>query len=64
MTKDQSTTTDDRPTYNELLETLEGLTSSLCPWKIAPVLKAAGYAVDTWRAAHRHARATIAKAKQ
>jgi len=53
-----------RPTYDELLEALEGLTSSLRPWKIAPVLKAAGYAVNTWRAAYRHARATIAKARQ
>ena len=64
MTNEQSTTTDDRPAYNDVLEALEGLTFSLCPWKIAPVLKAAGYSVDTWRAAHRQARAVIAKARQ
>ncbi len=63
MTKDQPVT-DERPTYNELLEALEGLTSSLCPWKIAPVLKAAGYSTDLWKMAHRHAQAIIAKARQ
>lgn len=64
MTKAQLTSTDDRPTYDELLEALEGLKMSLCPRKAVPVLEAAGYSTDLWRMAHRHARAIIAKARQ
>jgi hypothetical protein len=64
MTKTQLTTTSRRPTYNELLEALEGLKMSLCPRKAVPALEAAGYSADLFRAAHRNARAIIARAKQ
>jgi len=56
-------TTDARPTYDELLEALEGLKFSLCPRKAVPVLEAAGYSADIFKAAHRHARAVIARAR-
>jgi hypothetical protein len=46
-----------------MLDALEALTCSLSPRKIIPVLKAAGYATDTFKAAHRNALSAIAKAK-
>jgi hypothetical protein len=64
MNNTQLTATDARPSYEELLEALEGLKMSLCPRKAVPVLEAAGYSVDLWKAAHRHARAIIARARQ
>lgn len=56
--------TDNRPTYDELLEALEGLEFSLSPGKVVPVLNAAGYSTDLWKMAHRHALAVIARARQ
>ncbi len=64
MTKAQLTTADAAPTYNELLEALEGLTVSLCPRKTVPVLEAAGYSADLFKAAHRNARVIITRARQ
>jgi hypothetical protein len=54
----------DRPTYEELLDALEGLEFSLSPRKVVRILEAAGNSVDLYKAAHRHARAVITKARQ
>lgn len=53
-----------RPTFDELLDALEMLKFSLCPSKTVPVLEAAGYSADLYKAAHRHARAVIARTKR
>jgi len=48
----------------QLLDALATLTGCLSPRKIAPALKAAGYATDIWLAAHRSARSLIARVKR
>jgi hypothetical protein len=57
-------TNSERPTYEELVEALDGLIFSLSPRKAVRVLEAAGYSVDLFKAAHRQARRIVAKARQ
>jgi hypothetical protein len=51
-----------RPRLEDVLDALEGLTASLSPRKVKPVLEAAGYDTAIWLTAHRHARAALRNA--
>jgi len=53
-----------RPNACDLVEALDMLLWSLSPRKIIPVLKAAGYSTDLWKAAHKNAAALLKKFKQ
>ncbi len=52
------------PSAGDLLEALDMLLWSLSPRKTIPVLKAAGYSTDLWKAAHKHAAALLKKFKR
>jgi hypothetical protein len=51
----------ERPSAADLLEALDMLVWSLSARKTIPVLKAAGYSTDLWKAAHKNASALVKK---
>lgn len=54
----------ERRSFGDLLEALEMLVWSLSPRKTIPVMKAAGYSTDLWKAAHKHAAVLLKKLKR
>jgi hypothetical protein len=54
----------ERPSAGDLLEALAKLLGSLSPRKAIQVLKAAGYSIDLWKAAHKNASGLVKKLKR